>query len=82
MQEQELDVASEFLEMASRLVYIKSVSLLPKYEEEASQLKQELTGQLLEYQLCRETAGKLGKMVSFDEEYWFGNREIKKRIYI
>ena len=66
MQEQELDVASEFLEMASRLVYIKSVSLLPKYEEEASQLKQELTGQLLEYQLCRETAGKLGKMVSFD----------------
>lgn len=24
---------------------------------------------------------ELGKMVSFDEEYWFGNREIKKRIY-
>lgn len=66
MQEQELDLASEFLEMASRLVYIKSVSLLPKYEEEASELKKELTGQLLEYQLCRETAAKLGTMVSFD----------------
>ena len=50
MQEEELDVASEFLEMASRLVYIKSVSLLPKYEEEAEELKKELTGQLLEYQ--------------------------------
>lgn len=66
MQEDELDIASEFLEMASRLVYIKSVSLLPKYEEEASELKKELTGQLLEYQLCRETAQKLGTMVSFD----------------
>ncbi len=66
MQEDELDIASEFLEMASRLVYIKSVSLLPKYEEEASELKKELTGQLLEYQLCRETAQKLGSIVSFD----------------
>ncbi len=66
MQEDELDIASEFLEMASRLVYIKSVSLLPKYEEEASELKKELTGQLLEYQLCRETAQKLGTIVSFD----------------
>lgn len=66
MQEDELDIASEFLEMASRLVYIKSVSLLPKYEEEASELKKELTGQLLEYQLCRETAQKLGAIVSFD----------------
>lgn len=69
MQEEELDVASEFLEMASRLVYIKSVSLLPKYEEEATELKKELTGQLLEYQLCRETAQKLGKIVSFDN-FW------------
>ncbi len=69
MQEQELDVASEFLEMASRLVYIKSVSLLPKYEEEATELKKELTGQLLEYQLCRETAQKLGTIVSFDN-FW------------
>lgn len=66
MQEEELDIASEFLEMASRLVYIKSVSLLPKYEEEATELKKELTGQLLEYQLCRETAVRLGNMVSFD----------------
>lgn len=54
----QLDVASEFLEMAARLVYIKSVSLLPKHEE-AEQLKRELTGQLLEYQACKEIAQKL-----------------------
>ena len=33
MQENQLDIESEFLTMASRLVYIKSVMLLPKYEE-------------------------------------------------
>lgn len=39
MQEDQMDIASEFLTMASRLVYIKSVMLLPKYEEEAEELK-------------------------------------------
>ena len=46
MQEADMDVASEFLEMAARLVYIKTVSLLPK-SEEAEELKRELTGELL-----------------------------------
>lgn len=55
-QEQDLDVASEFLEMASRLVYIKSVSLLPKHEELEEQLKKELTGQLIEYTVCKQVA--------------------------
>ena len=40
MRENEMDIASEFLEMASRLVYIKSAMLLPKYEEEAKELKE------------------------------------------
>lgn len=66
MQEEDMDIASEFLEMASRLVHIKSVMLLPKYEEEAQELKKELTGQLLEYQECRKVAKKLSEMVSFD----------------
>lgn len=48
MQENQLDIESEFLTMASRLVYIKSVMLLPKYEEEVEELKKELTGQLIE----------------------------------
>ena len=32
MKENNMDVASEFLDMASRLVEIKSYELLPKYE--------------------------------------------------
>ena len=33
MQELDMDVASEFLDMAARLVYLKTVALLPKHEE-------------------------------------------------
>lgn len=54
----DLEVASEFLEMAAHLVYIKTVSLLPKHEE-ADELKKELTGQLLEYQACKAAAARL-----------------------
>lgn len=66
MRENQMDIASEFLTMASRLVYIKSVMLLPKYEEEAEELKKELSGQLLEYAVCREIAAKLGGIYDFD----------------
>ena len=60
------DLTSEFLEMAAHLVLIKSRELLPKHDE-ADALKQELTGQLLEYQICKEMAGKLAaKNVMFD----------------
>lgn len=65
MQAADMDVASEFLEMAARLVHIKSVSLLPKKEEEAA-LKQELTGQLLEYRQCKEAAMRLRERFSLD----------------
>ena len=61
MQQADMEVASEFLEMASRLIYIKTVSLLPKHEEVAV-LKQELTGELLEYQVCQQMAALLGTM--------------------
>lgn len=65
MQERNMEVASEFLEMAARLVYIKTVYLLPK-PEEAEQLQRELVGQLLEYQECRRIAGVLSEHFSFD----------------
>ncbi|WP_071427399.1 segregation and condensation protein A [Merdimmobilis hominis] len=55
---QDLDIASEFLEMAARLVYLKTLSLLPRREEE-EQLKTELTGQLLEYQALKVVAALL-----------------------
>lgn len=59
----EMEISSEFLEMASRLIYMKTVSLLPKHDE-IVRLKEELTGELLEYQTCREMAEKLSLMTS------------------
>lgn len=59
MKHYDMDIASEFLEMAARLVHIKSVMLLPHYEEETEELKRELTGQLIEYQLCQEMARRM-----------------------
>ncbi len=61
MQRLDLEVASSFLEMASRLVYIKTVMLLPRHEEEGEQLKAQLQGELIEYQLCRQVAMQLGE---------------------
>lgn len=58
LKEQDMYVASEFLEMAARLVYLKSVSLLPVHEE-AEELKRELTGELIEYRDCKIMAEKL-----------------------
>ena len=61
MQEENMEIASEFLEMAARLVYIKTVSLLPVYDE-AEELKNELRDELLEYRDCKILAGKLSEM--------------------
>lgn len=61
MQLQDMDIASEFLEMASRLIYLKTVSLLPKHEE-AEQMKEELTAELMEYEHCRKVARMLSTM--------------------
>ena len=61
MQAENMAVASEFLEMAARLVYIKTVSLLPVYDE-AEELKNELRDELLEYRDCKLLAAKLSTM--------------------
>ncbi|MEE1065522.1 MAG: segregation/condensation protein A [Acutalibacteraceae bacterium] len=67
MQEEDMEIASEFLEMAARLVYIKTVSLLPVHEEEADALKNELQGELSEYKDCKLMAQKLSeKAEGFD----------------
>ena len=69
LQEDNLDIASEFLEMAARLIYIKTVSLLP-VQEEAEQLVEELRGELIEYRDCKLVAGKLrNSMDGFDYMY-------------
>lgn len=62
-EQEEMELGSEFLEMASRLLYIKTVSLLPKHEEIVT-LKQELTGELIEYMVCQQIARELSTMQS------------------
>ncbi len=58
LKEADLEIASEFLEMAARLVYIKTVSLLPVYEE-GDKLRKELSGELIEYAECKRVAEAL-----------------------
>ena len=58
LRREDMEVASEFLEMAARLVHIKSAMLLPKHEE-GEELKRELTGQLLEYAMIKSIAAIL-----------------------
>ena len=57
MQEADIEVAGEFVEMAARLIYIKTAELLPKHEVE--ELKKELTGRLIEYAVCKAAAERL-----------------------
>ncbi len=60
-EQDDMEISSDFLEMASRLLYIKTVSLLPKHDE-VVKLKEELTGELLEYMVCQQMAAKFATM--------------------
>ncbi len=65
MADRDMEIAGEFLEMAARLIYIKTVSLLPR-KEEAETLKKELEGRLIEYSLCKAAAERLRAAYSGD----------------
>lgn len=66
-QEADLEIATEFLEMAARLVQIKATMLLPQHEDEANEMRRQLSGELMEYQLCQAMAQKLApRHVGFD----------------
>ncbi len=77
MEESDMEVASEFLEMAARLVYIKSVSLLPVHEE-AQELKRELTGELIEYRDCKIMAGKIAEQTDGFNHFYRETMELEK----
>lgn len=63
--EQDYELAGEFLEMAARLIWMKTAALLPR-PEEAEAAKKELEGALIEYSLCKLAAGNL-------REQWLGD---------
>ena len=64
-QELDMELASEFIVMASELMLIKSRMLLPKTEEEAEDPRATLTDALLRYQQAKEAAQKLSPMYAY-----------------
>lgn len=59
MQQDRMEISSEFIDMAAHLVQMKSALLLPR-SPEAERMKAELTGRLIEYSACKEVAAQLG----------------------
>lgn len=68
------DIPSEFLAMAARLIYIKTLSLLPKNEELVT-LKKELENALYLYQIFKTAGETLLESCVFDKIFY---RERKK----
>jgi len=64
-QELDMEVASEFLVMASELMLIKSRMLLPRNEEEADDPRATLTDALLRYQQAKEAVAKLSPLYAY-----------------
>ena len=64
-QELDMELASEFIVMASELMLIKSRMLLPKEDEEEDDPRAVLTDALLRYQQAKEASQKLLPMYAF-----------------
>ena len=60
----DLEIASDFLVMASRLMLIKSRMLLPKLDENEEDPRAELAAAVLEYARAKEASGLLAGMYS------------------
>ena len=71
-QKLDMDVAAEFLVMASELMLIKSKMLLPRPEEEAEDPRAKLTDALLRYQQAKEAVAKLTPLYAY-----YGGRMVK-----
>ena len=61
MQAMDMEVAGEFIVMASELMLIKSKMLLPKAEPETEDPREQLAAMLVEYQRMKQAAGYLAE---------------------
>ena len=68
----DMEVASEFIVMASELMLIKSKMLLPREEEDGDDPRATLTDALLRYQQAKEAATKLTPLYAY-----YGGRMVK-----
>ena len=74
-----LEIASEFLVMASTLLYLKSKNLLPKQEEEEEEItEEELIRRIIEYKKFKEISKKLKEnYLEYSKRYFKAPEEIE-----
>ena len=74
-----LEIASEFLVMASTLLFIKSKNLLPKQEEEEEEItEEELIRRIIEYKKFKEISKVLKEnYIVYSNRYFKGQEEIE-----
>ncbi len=79
MEKMNLEIASEFVVMASTLLYLKSKSLLPKQEEEEEELtEEELIRRIIEYKKFKEISKVLKQnYIENGNQYYKGPENIK-----
>ena len=77
MEEMNLEVTSEFLIMASTLIYIKSKNLLPKASEDEEEIsEEELLRRIIEYKKYKEISKTLKEMYKNNAVRFFKNAEV------
>jgi len=74
-----LEIASEFLVMASTLLYLKSKNLLPRQNDEEEELtEEELIRRIIEYKKFKEISKKLKQnYAEFSKRFFKGQEEIE-----
>ena len=76
MEEMNLEIASEFVVMASTLLYLKSKKLLPKQEEEEEELtEEELIRRIIEYKKFKEISKVLKQSYIQNGNRYYKNQE-------
>jgi segregation and condensation protein A len=75
MKDLDLEIASEFIDMASTLILIKSKMLLPQYDEsgelvETEDPRKELARRLMEYQKFKDISAELNKRPLKGRDWW------------
>lgn len=76
MEEMNLEIASEFVVMASTLLYLKSKKLLPKQEEEEEELtEEELIKRIIEYKKFKEISKVLKQNYIQNGNRYYKNQE-------
>ena len=72
MEQMNLEITSEFLIMASTLLYLKSKSLLPSIEEDEKEIsEEELIRRIIEYKKYKEISKKLNEYYKENSKRFF-----------